>query len=161
MKTLYLHRHGKAQKEGYEHDFSRSLRISGIEDANRMGRYLKHRDFLAELILSSPAERALQTAKLTSGHTGERIVEDDRLYGSGFLSVLGVLREQKRSLETVRIIGHNPDLEDLCGALCGLRRFGIHLATCGVICIRCDIEDWKDLNEGTCLLEWSIRPIHV
>lgn len=161
MKTLYLHRHGKAEKEGYEHDFSRSLRTSGIEDVNRMGRYLKHRDFLAELILTSPAERALQTARLIAGHTGEKIVEDHRLYGSGYLSILEVLREQKQSLETVRIIGHNPDLEDLCGALCGLRHSGIHLATCGVICIRCETDDWSDLNEGMGLLEWSIRPIHV
>lgn len=161
MKTLYVHRHAKAVKEGYEHDFSRSLRATGLEDAHQMGRYLKHRHFSSDLILTSPAERAVQTARLIAEHTGEKLLVEDRLYGGGWRSILQVLQEQEAILKAVRIVGHNPDLEDLCGILCGIRNRGIHLATCGVVCISCDIDDWSDLDRDMGLLEWSIRPIHM
>lgn len=161
MKILYVHRHAKAVKEGYEHDISRNLRPAGLEDAHQMGRYLKHRHFSADLILTSPAERAVQTARLMAEYTGEKLMVEERLYGGGWSSILQVLQEQDATLETIRIVGHNPDLEDLCRVLCGIRNQGIHLATCGVICISCDINDWADLSEGIGLLEWSIRPIHM
>lgn len=161
MKILYVHRHAKAEKEGYERDRSRNLRPAGLEDAQHMGRYLKQRHFTADVILTSPAERALQTARLIAEYTGEKVVVDDRLYGGSWLSVLQVIQEQDPQLEAVRIVGHNPDLEELCAGLCGMDRNGIHLATCGVICISCDSRDWSALVGGKCVLEWSIRPIHV
>lgn len=161
MKTIYIHRHAKAVKEGYDRDFSRSLRPAGIEDANHMGRYLKQRHFIADLIITSPAERATQTASLIAEHTGEKAIANRALYQEGWRSILSVLQEQPAHIQTLRIVGHNPDLEDLCAALCGMRQHGIHLATCGIVCISCDIDDWSELDEGKGLLEWSIRPVHM
>ncbi len=161
MRILYIHRHAKAVKEGYEHDFSRSLRLKGIEDAHRMGRYLKHKDMLADLVISSPANRALQTAELVTEHTGEKLVKDERLYKGGWLSILSVLREQDAALQAIRIVGHNPELEELAAGLCGIRAGGIHLATCSVLCISCDIVAWDALETNTGALEWSIQPLHL
>lgn len=161
MKTLYIHRHAKAVKEGYDHDFSRNLRPKGIEDAHRTGRYLKHRMFLAGLILTSPANRALQTAELIAEHTGERLIRDERLYGSGWQALLEVLKEQSDAVHTVRLVGHNPACEDLCAVLCGIRTGGIHLATCGILCVSCDVESWQELGGNSGMLEWSIRPVHL
>jgi phosphohistidine phosphatase len=161
MKTLYIHRHAKAVKEGYEKDFSRNLRPRGIDDAHSVGRYLKHRELLADLIISSPANRALQTAELIAGHTGESLVTSDQLYEKGWLSVLEVLKAQSDSVQSIRVVGHNPDLEDLCAGICGIRSGGIHLATCGILCVSCDIISWSELGENTGTLEWSIRPGHL
>lgn len=161
MKTLYIHRHAKAVKEGYDHDFSRNLRPRGIEDAHRTGRYLKQHDLLADLIIASPASRALQTAELIARHTGEVLIKNEHFYGEGWLSLLGVLQKQADSLQTIRIVGHNPDCEDLCASLCGIRAGGIHLATCGIFCITCDIINWDELGENVGILEWSIRPAHI
>lgn len=161
MKTLYINRHAKAVREGYDHDLKRNLRPRGIEDAHKMGRYLKHRDFLANLIITSPASRALQTAELIAEHTGELLIRNDHLYGEDWFSILGVLREQAHSVESIRIVGHNPDLEELCLKLCGIRPGGIHLATCGILCISCDITTWDELGENSGTLEWSLRPIHL
>ncbi len=161
MKTLYIHRHAKAVKEGYDHDFSRNLRPRGIEDAHRTGRYLKQREFLADRIIASPANRAIQTAELIAEHTGEALIKSDALYGQGWLAILNVLKAQQDSVQSIRIVGHNPDCEDLCAALCGIRAGGIHLATCGIVCIACDIDGWHELGEQTGTLEWSIRPAHL
>lgn len=161
MKTLYIHRHAKAVKEGYDHDFARNLRPKGIEDAHRMARYLKQRDFLADVIITSAASRALQTAELIAEQTGEPLMKDEHFYGEGWLSVMDVLKEQPKSVQSIRIIGHNPDMEELCMALCGIRKGGIHLATCAVLCITCNITEWQELGGDTGMLQWSIRPAHI
>ncbi len=161
MKILYIHRHAKAVKESCANDFDRNLRPSGIEDAHRMGRYIAHREFISERILASPAARAVQTARLISEHTGERILEDNRLYGAGWPAILSVLREQPSGIDAIRVLGHNPDLELLCCTLCGIRQGGIRLATCGIFCVSCEISSWENLREGTGMLEWSIRPVHL
>lgn len=161
MKTLYINRHAKAVKVGYDHDFKRSLRPRGLEDAHKLGRYLKHRGFLADQIITSPASRALQTAELIAEHTGEALIKNEHFYGEDWLSILGVLQQQAHSIESIRIVGHNPALEELSAKLCGIRAGGIHLATCGVLCISCDISEWHELAENVGTLEWSIRPAHI
>lgn len=161
MKTLYIHRHAKAVKEGYDNDFGRELSLKGIEEAHFMGRYLKQRDFLADVILTSPANRALKTAELVAEYTGERLIKDDRLYSGDWSALLSVLHAQERGLRSIRIVGHNPALEKLCMGLCGIRSGGIHLATCGVVCVSCDIDDWHALEENKGRLEWSVRPSHI
>lgn len=161
MKTLYIHRHAKAVKEGYDQDFSRNLRPRGIEEAHRMGRYLKHHGFIADAIVTSTANRALQTAQLISEHTGEGIHPSQRLYDQGWEALLEVIRALENGWSSVRIMGHNPDLEELCGSLCGIRSGGVRLATCGILCITCDILEWSELDKNTGVLEWSISPIHL
>lgn len=161
MKILYLHRHAKAVKDGYEHDISRSLKPSGIEDAHRMGRYLHQRRFQADAVIASPASRAQQTARLLTEHTREPLRTDARLYGNGEAGLLQVLRELPESVAAVRLVGHNPDLEDLAAALCGFRPGAIHLPTCGVLCIQCGAGPWTALSDGGCTLEWHLGPAQL
>lgn len=161
MRTLYIHRHAKAVKHGYENDFSRDLLPKGMDDGHHMGRYLKRMDFLADLVITSPANRALQTAELVTQHTGERLVRDERLYQSQWNTLMDILREQAPSLQAIRLVGHNPELEELAAALCGIRPGGIHLATCGILCIQCDIDGWDELKENSGALEWYIRPMNL
>lgn len=158
MKTVYLHRHGKAVKEFTGSDFARDLKPSGLADADRLGRYLRQRGFLADLLLTSPANRALQTAQLLAGQTHESVLTDPRLYGADAGTLLDILRGQPDTADTVRLVGHNPGLEDLGALLCGLRPGGIHLVTCGVLCIRIDTDRWASLAAGQGTLEWLIGP---
>lgn len=161
MKTLYIQRHAKAVKSGYEHDFSRDLRPKGLEEAHQVGRFLKRHGLLADRLLTSPANRAVQTAKAVAEHTGERPVTESQLYDGGWEALLEVLRFQEDALGTIRLVGHNPDLEALCEYLCGIRPGGIHLATGSVVCIQCAVDCWRQLDAGTGVLEWVVRPGHL
>jgi phosphohistidine phosphatase len=64
MKRVVLVRHAKAVAYGYEDDFNRDLRDSGVIDAQRVSNELKARGVFPDKIISSPALRALKTARI-------------------------------------------------------------------------------------------------
>lgn len=158
MKTLYIHRHAKAVKEGYDSDFNRALKPSGVEDARRIGRFLKDRAVEAQLILCSPAQRAMQTAGLISSYTKEPIVADERIYAMGWEALMTAVHQQRQSWDALRIVGHNPDLEAYCSMLCGIAPGGIHLATGGIVCIQMPIGAWNEALPGSGHLRWMVVP---
>jgi phosphohistidine phosphatase len=64
MKTLILVRHAKSSWKNISlDDFDRPLNKRGKKDAQLMGKKLKERQVVPDLILSSPAKRARKTAK--------------------------------------------------------------------------------------------------
>jgi phosphohistidine phosphatase len=64
MKRLILVRHAKAEAGGYDHDFSRTLSDKGMADAPVVARELVKRNMKPDYMISSPATRALTTARL-------------------------------------------------------------------------------------------------
>ena len=57
---MLLLRHGKSKRgPEYETDFERPLAKRGKRDAASMGEFLAAHDLLPDIILSSPAERAM------------------------------------------------------------------------------------------------------
>jgi phosphohistidine phosphatase len=74
------------------------------------------RDVQPDLILSSPAMRALTTAKIISrklDYKLEDIVVDDRLYAGEADDLLSVIHKLGDKLERVMLFGHNPELTEL------------------------------------------------
>ena len=66
MKTLYLIRHAKSSwDDSTLTDFERPLNERGINDAPKMGKLLKEKNIIPELLISSPANRAISTAKIS------------------------------------------------------------------------------------------------
>ena len=85
-----------------------------------MGKRLARRDVKPDLLLSSPALRALTTAQLIAEEVGYRhkdIVVDDRLYGSSADDLLAVIRALDNKLNRVMLFGHNPEFTDLAHQL--------------------------------------------
>ena len=65
MKTIYLVRHGKAVSRELDiPDYERSLVDKGEKNSVKMAQLLKDKDLSADLFISSPANRALETAKI-------------------------------------------------------------------------------------------------
>ena len=84
MKTLFLIRHAKSSRDdpGLA-DKERPLNDRGRRDAPMMGKRLAKRGVKPDMILSSPAVRALTTAEMIAGELDYKrtnIVVDDRLY---------------------------------------------------------------------------------
>jgi phosphohistidine phosphatase len=65
MKILFLLRHAKSSWDDARlSDFERPLNERGLRVAPQMGKFMSERGFAPDLILSSPAARARETARL-------------------------------------------------------------------------------------------------
>jgi phosphohistidine phosphatase len=151
MKTVILVRHAKSSwKESSLKDFDRPLNKRGKRDAPFMGKKLKERQVMPDLILSSPAKRAKETATCFAkeiGYPGNRILYNDKMYHSGGRVLLEIVRNQDDVHGTIMLFGHNPDLGDLAEML--LNGDPVYtIPTTGVYCIRFAAASWKNIREG-------------
>ena len=97
-----------------------------------MGERLAKRDVVPNLILSSPAKRALKTAQIIGKKVDYKlgdIVVDERLYATWADDLLRVIRELGAKPKTVMLFGHNPELTELAHRLSNKIA---HLPTCAV-----------------------------
>jgi phosphohistidine phosphatase len=144
MKTLLILRHAKSSWKFPDlSDHDRPLNRRGKRDAPRMGKTLKERGLVPDLVISSTATRAKDTASAVakhSGYKGKRI-RFESLYAAEPGAYLAVLRELTDNYQRVLIVGHNPGVEELIELLTG----EIHIVpTCTLAQIEFDIEKWSD-----------------
>ncbi len=149
MKTLLLMRHAKSSwKDTNVADHERPLNKRGRNDAPRMGQLLCDRELVPQVILSSSAVRARQTAEAlisTSGFQGE-ISYLDRLYLAEADEYIAALRELPDTVERGMAIGHNPGLESLLQMLSGQI---LSLPTAVIAYLVLPISQWSELNAET------------
>jgi phosphohistidine phosphatase len=121
LTEALLLRHAKAaDKKPGGTDFERPLTAEGERQADRMGRLLAHTDLYPDLIVSSPAARALQTAQRAAEGLGIKpnaIVQDPRIYEAGPLVLLEILSHAVAKAKRPMLVGHNPGFEDLARQL--------------------------------------------
>ena len=151
MKTIILVRHAKSSwKDPSLDDFDRPLNKRGKRNAPFMGKKLKERQIMPDLILSSPAKRARKTAIAVAkaiGYPKKKIKYNDNMYHPSARYLLEMVRNQDDKNETIMLFGHNPDFNDFADIL--LKHNPIYnIPTTGVYCIRFDVDSWKKLREG-------------
>ncbi len=146
MKTLLLMRHAKSSfKDGSVPDFERPLSKRGEKDAPRMGKLLREKDLVPDLIISSSASRAKATAELVadkSGYKGDILYVED-LYLGEPAAYLEALRNLDDEVETVLVIGHNPGLETLLQILTDKVE---SLSTAAIAHLEVPLRTWKALD---------------
>lgn len=146
MKTLILVRHAKSSwSEPGVSDRDRVLNDRGRRNAPEMGRRLAKRHLKPDVILSSPAVRALTTASLMAEELDYRRADirvDDRLYAAGADVLVEVVRQLGDGPDRVMVVGHNPEMTDLAQRLSGTID---HMPTCAVAVFTFDIASWRDL----------------
>lgn len=147
-KRLTLLRHAKAEPEaGATHDRERPLAPRGLKDAPLMGQRLREAGVRPSLILTSPATRALQTARLVATELGyplEFLQREADLYLASPAEIRAVLARQDDAFNDVIVCGHNPGLTDLANELTGAQIGNV--PTCGVVVIEADIRHWARLG---------------
>ncbi|MGI9035726.1 MAG: SixA phosphatase family protein [Pyrinomonadaceae bacterium] len=157
MKTLLLLRHAKSSWENADlADFDRPLNSRGLEAAPLAGNIIYDRNLQTDLILSSPAKRAKQTAVLVkeTGQIASKIQYEEKIYEASPLTLLSVLAEQDDKNEKILLIGHNPGLEDLVKVLTGE---AATMQTATLAKINLEIENWKDISPNCGALEFVAR----
>ena len=156
MKSLLLMRHAKSSWRDHSlPDAERPLNKRGRLASIFLGVLLKEHELVPQLILSSSALRARQTAEFLSGAAGYE--GDIQLFNSLYLAepaaYLGALSAMPDEIERVMVVGHNPGIEALMQML--TRRIEA-LPHATVAYISLPVHSWKELNfevEGE-LVEW-------
>lgn len=162
MLRLTLLRHAKSSWDdpGLE-DFDRPLNARGLRAAPEMGRRLAARGDPPQLVVSSPALRAIATARAVRrelGDPGLRIVEEPRLYLASPETLLAVLRGLEDGPRHVMLVGHNPGLTDFANRLDDLSID--HLPTAAMLCVDFTAESWSAIEPATAGLVWFDSPRH-
>lgn len=151
MKTLVLVRHAKSSwKDASLPDRDRPLNSRGKRDAPKMGRWLADLVGTPDLIVSSPATRAMATARVIAvavGYPGDGIQEDERIYEAGPAEILEAIRGLDDRHDRVFLIGHNPGFTDLVNAL--TKPSIDNVPTCGVVVLGVATERWADVSRTT------------
>ena len=144
MKEFIIVRHAKSSWKDFGlDDRERPLNKRGERDAPEIGARLARRKDRPDLIVSSPAARALETARIIAkmlGYPRKEIAVEERLYGAGIDELLDVIRNADESAATLMLFGHNPGLTELANHL-GPREIS-NLPTCGVLHLRFEVDIW-------------------
>jgi phosphohistidine phosphatase len=161
MKILYLVRHAKSSwDDPLQEDFDRPLNNRGRTDAPRMGKKLSERGIHPDLLLSSPAERAISTCVIIAekiGYSLNNIHTDKRLYHASEETLLRVVREMNDANDEVMLFSHNPGLTDFANRLTP-RMFTDNVPTCGVVALGLAVNSWAEVTWGTAKLRFFDFP---
>ena len=160
MKKVVIVRHAKAVPYGYDDDFTRTLRDRGKDDANRISSKLVADGIKADLIIASPAKRALKTAKIYAGNLDYPIhairIEEELYEGITTQDFIDMLHELPEEVKTVFIFGHNPTVYYLTNNL--LKLFNSDMPTCSTVGINFEIDSWKDVLARSGKLAFNLMP---
>jgi phosphohistidine phosphatase len=158
--NLYLMRHGVAVERTSVSDLDddhRPLTPDGKRKVRRIARALRSLGCSFDMILSSPLLRARQTADIVADECGNEIVRlDDNLRpGRTTAGFLQCLDSDCVSLDSVLVVGHEPDLGQLTGILLDRNpAMDVRIRKGGVVRLRID----RTVMGGTVSLEWVLPP---
>ena len=161
MKTLFLLRHAKADRELIQiRDLERPLAERGYNDAMLMSAVLKEQNLLPEKIISSPAVRAYTTALIFSNAFGFKpkdIRIEQNLYDSSPEDYRKVIHSLDDNFQSWLLAGHNDVISETASILLPGKRLE-PMKTCGLVIITSDCSSWKDFGNEECKLILALHP---
>ena len=161
MKRIVLVRHATATaREADGEDFDRSLRKKGRKEALELAGWYETVAEVPDLLLTSPANRALETALVFAkelGYSKKKIMVNEALYGSlhpqDFLKVLRAIDDK---YDSVMIFGHEPSFSQF--AQFAVQGFEQDMPKCGVLGFDVDSKVWRKVNPREGRLQFFEHP---
>lgn len=150
-RDLLVMRHAKTEQSAGT-DRERGLTTRGRADAEAAGRWLRAQGFELDVVLTSPAVRARDTADLVASRLAVapevRVVEE--LYQASAEDVLEIVAAVEDSRRRVLVVGHNPTMEELTHVLPRRQPDAseAHLPTAGVVVLAVP-GGWHQLTAGS------------
>jgi phosphohistidine phosphatase len=162
VKILYLVRHAQAtDREAGVPDFDRVLVARGLKQAGRTGANLRLVCGRPDLVVSSPARRALETAHVFASHLEypvERIELDARLYeATDARDLMAVVAAFPAGAQCAVIVGHNPLLSDLLSAW--VPGCHVSLPKAGVAGLHFEGARWAEAGSQAVTLDYFDSPL--
>jgi phosphohistidine phosphatase len=160
MRTLYLTRHAKSSwDDPSTDDFHRPLNDRGERDAPVMARVFKERGEPVDRLVSSPAVRAITTARVFAkalGVDASAITQDKGIYLAPAEMLLRTVNLLNDDWQRVMLFGHNPGFTELAEYISDAD-IG-EMATCATVRIDFTVNNWAEVSAGLGTLVWHDYP---
>lgn len=148
MKTLLLVRHAKSSWNDIDiSDIDRPLKRSGVKDAITVSEKLRTLKISPDLLITSPAVRAMTTALIfarTLRYHFNRIVINEIAYDFSKDALLPLLRNVDDKYDIVMLVGHDPALTYLINDLTG-KSFE-KIPTSSVVKLNFRVKHWSKIT---------------
>jgi phosphohistidine phosphatase len=156
MKKLLLVRHAKATQETGFADFERPLKHRGLQDSEVMASRIYKQNLIPQLLVSSPALRALTTANIFAEHLSLPQPDTDKLiYDATQEALVTVVSGLPDSYDFIGLFGHNPGFSQLLYYFTGEIR---DMETCATVLIEFDVEGWSGIGSDSGKITYYSSP---
>lgn len=161
MKRLILVRHAKTEAfTSSSSDFGRRLKNRGHADSILVATELRNKGYYPQVIISSPAVRAMQTAenmaKSFSIPQNDILVAPFIYDGHTTAGFIDGIVELAKNNDTIMVVGHNPDMAMLAMRL--TNESFINFPTTATVVISFAINKWHQMEPGKGKLELFVFP---
>lgn len=147
-RRLFIIRHGKSSWDNHGlDDADRPLADRGTRNAEEMANRLLEKGLVPDLILSSPANRALNTALImlrTWDLEPGKLQIHDPLYMAYVKEIEQVVAEAPPEISQLAIFGHNPSFTLYANLF--LDKALDNLPTAGVVIVTLESDGWKGIG---------------
>ena len=146
-KSLYLLRHAKAESATLQFsDEDRALTPKGVDDAKKLATKLVKKDIGFDLILTSPAIRAITSAHIIANRLDQKqsLRVEKKLYQADCTTLLAIVGKLHKKIKSILLVGHNPEFEDFAAYMTGEP---VSMQTCSLIEFTFELKDWKDFEK--------------
>ena len=158
MKTLFLLRHAKSDWSDEDlADFERPLNKRGRKSAPLVGSMMVSKGLQPDVIISSPAVRARQTAEFVHNIAAPTspLILYPGIYEASSSILVGIIAEIDDKNGSAMIVGHNPGME---GLLTFLTRRTEPMPTAALAVIDLKTNSWSEILGGKGHLVSLFRP---
>lgn len=149
MKELIFVRHAKSDwGTEFLKDEDRHLSERGYTDAYFLSDWYQKNQKPPQLMLSSPATRAMSTALIFArvmGFDMQNLKIDSRIYEINVAKLLALIQQQDDTFSSIMLFGHNPGFTNICNELSDDLFFD-NVPTCGIVSFYFDVSSWSEIS---------------
>lgn len=146
MKTLFLVRHAKSDWTQNLEDNERPLNERGHQDAPKMAKYLLDNGFSIDKVVSSPAKRALTTARyFAETFSKPQIKKVEDLYEPLLEDFYQTVERMEDEFDSIALFSHNPTISEFAYKLTGETG---EFPTCAVAIFQIDTDSWSNFEQS-------------
>ena len=160
MKTVYIVRHGKAAPASATvADADRMLTDTGVARTCKIAEYMAESRPVIDHIISSPAERAYDTALIIADKLGipvKKVVAEEKLFTGDDSDYLDLIEGLDDSVNSVMLVGHNPVITVVANRFANPKIDS--LPTTGVVSVYLDTDKWADLKKVKVIQNFTVWP---
>ncbi len=140
-------------------DHERPLTAEGIAAAEVMGVTLKDKTGTPDLVISSPAVRALDTAIILASaldYPRHEILIESKVYHGHTEDLHNLIAGLPNDQDMVMITGHNPTITQLANSF--MPQKVDYMPNTGVVCIQFDAKIWEEIVLAPAYTLFVLRP---
>ena len=150
MKTLYIMRHAKSSwNSEYIYDWERPLIENGIKKTKKVSDFLINKNLTLDLIVSSHAVRAKETAYMIADaldYDRNEIIINNNIYDSDEEALMNEIYALPNNKDNIMIVGHNPTFSQFANYF--LAKKIDFLPTSAIVSISFETEQWEKIESS-------------